>query len=179
MSSNRRGRRPFDKAAGSLLILVVFAVAVALVINHWTKQTDASLQQQVLSIASQLHAPGDRNTMTAATSSLTMAQHMRYQIQQDLLQGMTPAQVRAQMVHLYGPNVLAAPSFAGLGRLAWLAPWLVLVAMLCVGVWLLRRGRSAPELARGEPAAEPVNEPNVLPDETTMQSIDARLRDYY
>jgi cytochrome c-type biogenesis protein CcmH/NrfF len=179
MDPSQARHRSTYLAAGTILLFIVIAVAASLAMSRWVLQTDASLQEQVLAIAAQLHAPGDQNTMTVATSSLTLAQHMRYQIQQDLLQGMTSSQILQQMVQTYGPSVLAAPSFRGFGRVAWLIPWVFLFVLACVGGWLLRRGfQSQRDVPPTLPAGIDEDAASAL-DEKAQRSIDARLQEYY
>lgn len=122
-----------------LACICVVGMSIAILLNrmHWTDAT--SLQHQVLTIASKLHAPGDENTMTAATSSLTSAQHIRYQIQTLLEQGESSTQIMQWMVQNYGPDVLAAPRVAGIGDIAWIAPWAVLAVFGTGAIVFLKR----------------------------------------
>jgi len=158
-----------------LVCFCVFGVGVAVMISraHWYDAT--TLQQQVLSIAGQLHAPGDENTMTAATSSLTSAQHIRYQIQTLLLQGKTSSQIIQWMVQTYGPDVLAAPRLSGFGNVAWIAPWAVLLVFASVAVLFVRRATKA-KLTLDVSEKTSVVHP-VVSDEMTNE-IDSVLKDY-
>lgn len=119
----------------------VGALTAAVVFTRQQSVGDATLQERVLAVAAQLRAPGDRNTMTVATSSLPAGQHMRYDIQQELLQGDSQRQIIDNMVSLYGQDVLAAPPMQGFGRLVWVVPWAALGALVVGLVLLFRRNR--------------------------------------
>lgn len=109
--------------------------------------------------------------MTVATSSLTTAQHMRYQIQQDLLAGMSNHQILETMEQVYGSRVLAAPAFGGIGRLFWVLPWLVLAMLGVAGGLLLHRGmQTQPVLEQPDANAEPTK--------VDRDAVDTRLQDY-
>lgn len=179
MSPDRPLRRQTTfVTAGGLLLLAVVAVACALFVSHFTKVTNSTLQQRVLSIAAQLRAPGDHNSMTVATSSLTTAQHMRYEIQQYLLAGKTRGQILQLMVAHYGARVLAAPAFGGVGRVFWVIPWLALASLGAVGAELLRRGlRRGPTGPLEERAHQLPSDDDI--DDETRRLIDAHLQEYY
>jgi cytochrome c-type biogenesis protein CcmH/NrfF len=134
-----------------LLILIVVGVAIffTFLLNRPSTIESNDLEHRVLVVAGQLHAPGDKNTMTVATSSLTLAQHMRYQIQTYIQTGMTNPQIISKMEQIYGEDVLAAPADSGNGRVAWVAPWLVLVLLLVGVVRFLRK-----TVLRRRPAVE-------------------------
>lgn len=152
------------------------AVIAILVVSRASQQTnELTLQQQVTSIASQLHAPGDFNTMTAATSSLTAAQHMRYQIQQDLLQGMGRQAIMSQMVEEYGPGVLAAPYAAGWGLMLWVAPVVVLLLFAFGLATVLRRLKTIRTWTSPNAAAD--SKPHGTQD-AEPEMVKARLKEY-
>lgn len=117
-------------AAWGLPVLFLIAVIAAVLIARAQVQDDRRLQTQVLSIASQLHAPGDESTITVDTSTLDTAQHMRYEIQEDLLAGMSRQQILGAMQKEYGKGVLAAPAVQGFGSLVWIVPWLFLALLV-------------------------------------------------
>jgi cytochrome c-type biogenesis protein CcmH/NrfF len=119
-------------------ILLVVAIGAAVIITRTQISDNGSLQERVLSIASQLHAPGDENTITVATSSLSTAQHTRFEIQQDLLAGMNRNEVLDSMQQEYGPGVLAAPSLRGFGSVVWIIPGAVLLGLLMIAGYMFR-----------------------------------------
>ena len=115
----RMGRR---FAVWSVVAVILFTVALVL----WVRQSGGAdsglLQRQVLSIGADLRAPGDENTLTVATSSSQLAQHIRYEVQQDLLAGKSKSQIVTALVSEYGPQVLAAPPARGFGIWVWALP---------------------------------------------------------
>lgn len=155
-------------------ILLVVAIGAAVIITRTQISDNGSLQEHVLSIAAQLHAPGDENTITVATSSLSTAQHIRFEIQQDLLAGMNRNQVLDAMQQEYGPSVLAAPSFSGFGSVVWAIPVVVLVGLLMIAGYMLRAngGTRTKTVAPGkvERGTDVVSDEELLRDE--------RLQDY-
>ncbi|MCL6444643.1 MAG: cytochrome c-type biogenesis protein CcmH [Alicyclobacillus sp.] len=106
-----------------------------------SQPTDTSLQAHVLRIADRLHAPGDQDTLTVATSSLATAEHIRYQIQQDLLRGMTDSQIMQSMEQQYGPSILAVPAMQGVGWLIWCGIWAALTGCATLAATTVYRSR--------------------------------------
>lgn len=155
----------------SLLVVVV----AAMVVTRAQLSDSGSLQERVLSIASQLRAPGDENTITVASSSLSTAQHMRYEIQQDLLAGMKEIQIFSAMKQEYGPSVMAAPSIWGFGSVVWILPGVVLVGLLVGAFVYLRRAARAlnPQRTSTRTSTEDVSDDNP-PDTVALE----RMRDY-
>ncbi|MCL6515811.1 cytochrome c-type biogenesis protein CcmH [Alicyclobacillus sp.] len=112
----------------------------------WTRaHRPVGIQQQVLAIAAELRVPGEQDTITAAASTDPAALHMRYEIQQALLAGRTKAEILSQMESEYGPDVLAAPRFAGLGALVWGVPLIALSGL--AALFALVAGRRTPASA--------------------------------
>lgn len=176
----------------------VGALAAAVVFTRQQSVGNATLQERVLAVAAHLRAPGDRNTMTVATSSLPAGQHMRYEIQQELLQGDSQRQIIDNMVRLYGQDVLAAPPMQGFGRLVWVVPWAALGALAVGAVLLFRRNRrwqqtdgthavelpaSADDVHRDEFNIDESNDEsniNESNDESSFnEQVWARLREYF
>lgn len=119
-------------------LLIVFC-ALAGWHRYASDSAEADVQQRILKIANQLRAPGDQNTMTVATSQSDMAQHMRYEIQQELIAHMTDGEVMEDMVREYGAGAYAAPPLRGFGMVVWLLPVSFLAALVVLFVVVLRR----------------------------------------
>jgi cytochrome c-type biogenesis protein CcmH/NrfF len=143
--------------AAALLSFALAVAAVSWIRSHQPRPDDAQLQQQVLAIAAKLRVSGERDTMTAATSPEPAAQHMRFEIQERLLAGETSRQILSEMEREYGPDVLAAPAFAGWGSLVWLVPWLMSFMALFGMVWLLRRSAQGSKTGGADGSDEAIN----------------------
>lgn len=165
-----------------LLLVLVIAMIVTFLINRPSAIESRDLEHRVLVVAGQLHAPGDKNTMTVATSSLTLAQHMRYQIQTDIQAGMSNQQIIAKMEQTYGEGVLAAPADHGEGRLAWFTPWLVLAVLFGGVYWYLRRisVRQRSEIVPNENRTEQLVTAKNMPESErdVALNIPEQLKDY-
>ena len=85
---------------------------------------------------------------------LQVCAQMRQLIADRLRDGWTPAEIRAQFVADYGPQILSAPPAQGIGLAAWLTPVLAVVAGLALLVW--RRRGAAPEPTQGPQAGLPI-----------------------
>ncbi|WP_199516669.1 cytochrome c-type biogenesis protein CcmH [Nucisporomicrobium flavum] len=103
------------------------------------------------SIAEQLLCPTCQGESVAQSQS-PMAAAMRDTIDQQLAAGRTPEQVRRFFVDRYGPDVLAEPSYRGLGLLLWLLPGLTVA--LVAGLALRRRRRKPDGPSPAEAPAE-------------------------
>lgn len=159
-----------------LIGLITLAVIAAVVITRVQSNDNASLQERVLSIAAELHAPGDENTITVANSALDTAQHMRYEIQQDLLAGMSRKDVLNAMQREYGPNVYAAPPARGFGTMVWLVPGVFLLILLCAAWIFLHRTLREP-WQRGRETVSTTASPEQVQDENDSLT-EQRVRDY-
>jgi len=166
----------------SLIMLAVGALAVVCWWGVARQQvlTSATLQERVQVIATQLRAPGDHNSMTVATSPNVTAQHMRYEIQSALLQGMSSSQVLQEMTSEYGQQVLAAPSFFGFGSLVWVLPWMIVAGIFLIAILFLRKSSAAVTLTHKTSETSKVT--SVTHDGVdamvTKQQIEDRLKDF-
>ncbi|QQE76941.1 cytochrome c-type biogenesis protein CcmH [Alicyclobacillus sp. SO9] len=138
--AQKRGKMRLWIAGIVLVTLVTTTGAVWYSVHRHS--TQKNLQQEVLAIAAQLRVPSEQDTMTVATSPETVAQHMRYEIQADLLKGQHRQQILSEMVHEYGNQVLAAPSGRGFGGLVWTIPIAALILGLTgLAIYFLRNAR--------------------------------------
>lgn len=179
-----RGKRA-TYVVGLLVPLILIAGTAVGIVGRSANTGQTSVQREVLSITSDLRAPGDPSTV--AQSSLGLALNMKYQVQQYVDQGMTKDQVLQLMVRQYGPNVLAAPRFQGFGRFAWAIPWLAVIAIFAGVAFFLRRIAIRQGTLAAASSGLTSNGSEVLPDrdatgserrESNTQQIEERLRDY-
>lgn len=158
------------KVAAILIAVVAAGSGIALG-SHARAVDGASLQGQVLAVAAKLRVPSEHDTMTAANSPEPLAQHMRYQIQQDLLRGQSSAKILQEMQKQYGPGVLAAPANRGYGKLVWWLPALVLIALLAlIGAFLRRPLKISPSISESSRDTESTGD--------TESDIQRRVHDY-
>lgn len=119
-------------AAGCLLAVVALGAVLALrpgAVASDAERTDA--------LAHELRCP-DCAGLAVADSPTRSAQEIRRQIADLVDGGATDAEVREHFVDRYGQWILLAPSSPA----AWLIPFaVVLVGVLLLAVWLVRRPR--------------------------------------
>jgi cytochrome c-type biogenesis protein CcmH/NrfF len=161
------------QSAVAALAVVCGLAGLALWMKFQLPQS-GTLQERVNALASQLRAPGDENTMTVASSSSQMAQHIKYEIQQDLLADKSNQQIIEQMVKEYGPEVYAAPPFTGFGAVAWLTPVLFVAAGVLAAVRFLGKQSTEGNSRRSDAVGSGGQTPSELPD----SDVHARLRDW-
>ena len=103
----------------------------------------STIDDRVHEIASGLRCPVCQN-LSVADSPSRLAGEMRTEIENQLLAGRPPEQVRAYFVERYGEWVLLAPPRRGLNLVPWLVPVIGVIAG--IGVWLvLVRRRASPD----------------------------------
>ena len=113
-------------------------VALFLFVNHPAYGAAApDLEDQTRAIASELRCVVCQNLSVADSPSDT-AQEMRAIIRDQVAAGKTPQQIKDYFVSKYGEWVLLAPTTKGFSLIAWVLPFIVLVAGLVLGVLLLR-----------------------------------------
>lgn len=79
----------------------------------------------------------------------TMSDKMRGELLAGLNRGDSDDLIQQSFVQEYGLTVLAAPVNRGFGRVAWITPFLVLLAALASAVLVIRRWRLRPAHAEG------------------------------
>jgi cytochrome c-type biogenesis protein CcmH/NrfF len=135
------------------VVTAIIAAVIGVTLKGTSRSNDsASLQSRVLSIASRLRVPDEHDTMTVANSPEPLAQHMRYEIQQDLLKNQSPSEIVSDMQAEYGTSVLAAPRLAGIGQLVWLLPVFVLLVLFASLIWFLRKKRDKTDASPSDEA---------------------------
>lgn len=106
------------------------------------------------------------------------ADRMRANVASFISQGMDRGAIIAKMVELHGETILPKPPFAGLGLVAWLAPF---VAITVVGGWLfvtLRRwsAKSQASMPAARPRPEEGGAPRApVPEDSYLAQVDAEL----
>lgn len=98
---------------------------------------NTNLEEQTRAIATDLRCVVCQN-LSVADSPSAMAQEMRAIIRQQVAAGKTPQQIKDYFVSKYGDWVLLAPPAKGFGLLAWVLPFVVLIAGLALGLMFLR-----------------------------------------
>jgi cytochrome c-type biogenesis protein CcmH len=117
-----------------LLLAAVAALALATAPAAVAAPSEADLEQQFMCV--------ECGTALSVSQS-PVADRERALIRRDLAAGKSVAQIKADMVATYGPDVLAQPDQGGFDLTAWLVP--IVLALLAVGglVVAVRRWRSA------------------------------------
>jgi cytochrome c-type biogenesis protein CcmH len=79
--------------------------------------------------------------LSVAQSNATTAVAVRHEISADVAAGMSDNRILTSIEDAYGPSILLSPPTSGLGALLWIAPLGVVLALIVVGLRLLRRQR--------------------------------------
>jgi cytochrome c-type biogenesis protein CcmH len=79
--------------------------------------------------------------LSVAQSNATTAVAVRHEISADVAAGMSDNRILTSIEDTYGPSILLSPPTSGLGALLWIAPLGVVLALIVVGLRLLRRQR--------------------------------------
>jgi len=115
------------------LITILF-----LVIAHPVHAADApDLEDQTRAIASELRCVVCQNLSVADSPSDT-AKEMRAIVREQVAAGKSPQEIKDYFVSKYGEWVLLAPTTKGFSLLAWVVPFVVLIAGLALGLIFLR-----------------------------------------
>ncbi|HEY7077216.1 MAG TPA: cytochrome c-type biogenesis protein CcmH [Solirubrobacteraceae bacterium] len=90
-----------------------------------------------------------------SVSQSPVAERERALIRKDLAAGKSVAEIKADMVDAYGPDVLAQPSGGGFDAVAWIVPVVLVLLAAAALLMAARRWRRAP--ATPEPAPPPLD----------------------
>lgn len=166
MIARQNRNKAFVIVAGLVFVVLVLVLANAGIFGT----TQASLDQRLLAISSQLHAPGDTTTQTVASSNVPAAWTIRRQIVAMLDKGMSDQAILQTLTNEYGPSVLATPPWYGFGLWVWVIPVVGLAAALGAGI-ILTRQRSRKGL---------VNTTETVPEdiEDKTDELEETLRQY-
>jgi cytochrome c-type biogenesis protein CcmH len=126
--------------AAILLILPAVAAGQGAAYNEDVLRQAREIYNQIMSP----YCPGK----TLSNCSSGAAEELRADIRSRLAAGETPEMIIQSLVEEFGESVLAAPPNEGVGRLAWLTPFVAIVFGLAVIVAFVRRYyRPAPPAA--------------------------------
>ena len=165
----RRGR----SLVGLVVLAVVAAGLVALVVVAVRGEAPPTSQaQRAHQIASTLRCPICED-LSVADSPAPLAGQMRQQISAQLAE-----QIRAGFVAAYGDSVLLTPPHRGIGQIAYLLPFLVLVAGLAAATLLLRGWRRRPAVATSASRRTGAEQSNLTAaDRDRLEDALTRLRE--
>ncbi len=121
-----------------MLPRLLFIVFFLLVVNPLWAAAVPDIDDQTRAIAQELRCVVCQN-LSVADSPSEMAQQMRGIIREQLTAGKTPQQIKDFFVSKYGEWVLLAPTTQGFSLLVWVLPFVVLIAGVACGLWLIRR----------------------------------------
>ncbi len=126
------------------LILLIFATGSSMAAIEAYKFKDEQMEQDYKQLIDELRCLVCQN-QNLAGSDAELAQDLRRQTHEMLMQGNNPDQVVEYMVERYGDFVLYRPQFKTSTMLLWLGPFLLVIVV----VWLLIRSlRSKQEVAQ-------------------------------
>ncbi|HEY9474123.1 MAG TPA: cytochrome c-type biogenesis protein CcmH [Mycobacteriales bacterium] len=170
----RRGR----SLVGLVVLAVVAAGLVALVVVAVRGEAPPTSQaQRAHQIASTLRCPICED-LSVADSPAPLAGQMRQQISEQLAAGRSAEQIRAGFVAAYGDSVLLTPPHRGIGQIAYLLPFLVLVAGLAAATLLLRGWRRRPAVATSASRRTGAEQSNLTAaDRDRLEDALTRLRE--
>jgi cytochrome c-type biogenesis protein CcmH len=114
-----------------LLFLSVAASAQEVIYDEEVLRQARAIYNQIMSP----YCPGK----TLSNCSSGGAEEMRVDIRDRLSEGEPPEMIIASLVEEWGESVLAAPKNEGVGRLAWLTPFVAILFGLVVIVAFVRR----------------------------------------
>ncbi len=115
----------------------IILLAILFIANPVFSAEPPDLEEQTRAIAAELRCVVCQN-LSVADSPSEMAQQMRAIVREQLQAGKTPQEVRDFFVSKYGEWVLLAPKTEGFSLLVWVLPFVVLIAGLILGIWLIR-----------------------------------------
>jgi cytochrome c-type biogenesis protein CcmH len=147
----RKGFTGWAGRLGFAAVVVLLAGIISLIVVAVRGAAPpASRAQEAHQIAATLRCPICED-LSVADSPAPLAAQMRQQINQELAQGRTADQIRANFVASYGDTVLLSPPHQGIDQIAYVLPFAVVALGLGGGALLLRRGRRTAVPARGRP----------------------------
>ncbi|MBW4078760.1 MAG: hypothetical protein HIU84_09710 [Acidobacteria bacterium] len=120
-----------------LWALALVVVGVFALVN--TPSTPSSLSR-IAHLESLVKCPSCED-LSVAQSNATSAVAVRNEITKKVKAGESDNQILTSLEDVYGTSILLSPSTSGIGALLWLAPLLVLVIVVIIGVRLARRRR--------------------------------------
>ena len=142
-------KRLFRLTFATLLAMVAIMTATGNVAAQQPTPSD----DQVNQVAGQLYCPICQNVRLDVCPTAACAQ-WRDLIRQDLAAGWTAKQIEDYFVQQYGPAVLGEPPAQGWNLLAYIVPWVVLLAGAGFVIQIFRN-RSQPQPVTKPPSSSP------------------------
>ena len=127
------------KHLGLCMLLLVALPALAVIETY--EFSDPSLEQRYQYLSEELRCPKCQN-QNIADSNAPISQDLRKLLYEQLEQGASDEEIRSYMVARYGEFVRYRPSFNSATAVLWLAPVVLLLIGLVVGVMTLRGRRT-------------------------------------
>ena len=118
---------------------VLCALVVAVLVIWPSGGAAVSLEEQAQGLAAELRCPVCQN-LSVADSPSEMANQMRDLVREKLENGESADQIRAYFVSRYGEWILLAPKRQGFNWVAWLLPFVAILAGAGAIGWVVRRG---------------------------------------
>ena len=148
--------RPARSTLAPRVALPLLVVAVALIIGSGVLSGKAQTPaQRVASIENVVRCPSCID-VSVAQSEETTALAVRHEIEHQVAQGRTTAQIEQTLVSQYGQTILLEPPDSGGNAVVWKAPIVLAIGALAgVGAFFWRRSRQFGADRVAQSAAEP------------------------
>lgn len=138
------------------LLLILFCLGVA-VLPAKAQTSDFDPDVEARKIFTTVMSPYCPGLMLSDCTSSAAAE-LRTRIKAQLRQGTPPEEIMAELVDVFGNNILGLPPREGMGLLAWIGPIAALATSLLIIFWWVKQRREP------IPAAEPVGVAMVGPE---------------
>jgi cytochrome c-type biogenesis protein CcmH/NrfF len=113
--------------------LILSSLITSLALCDEIETKTQAISEQVMSP----YCPG--RTLSSCPSE--DARKLRFQISEWLSQGYSESAVKRQLIGIYGSDVIGQPEFKGFGKIAWVSPFLIIIAAFCVLLGFLRKDK--------------------------------------
>jgi cytochrome c-type biogenesis protein CcmH len=136
----------------STIVIAVLALMLPAAVFGQQSGYDAEILKQARQIYNQIMSPYCPGK-TLSNCSSGAAELLRINIRERLAEGEQPDDIVASLVEEFGESVLASPPNEGVGRLAWVTPFVVIAFGLIVILIVVRRylGQTKPVVKKSEP----------------------------
>ena len=122
--------RSFSLWAGALVVVLALVLV--------TTPSAPSAQSRIVHLESLVKCPSCEN-LSVAQSNATSSVAVRDEIRHRVLAGESDNQILTSLEATYGTSILLSPSTSGLGAVLWLAPLVLVLALVLAMVRLSRR----------------------------------------
>ena len=136
----------------SIIIITVLALMLPAAVFSQQSGYDADLLKQARQIYNEIMSPYCPGK-TLSNCSSGAAELLRVNIRERLAEGEPPEMIMASLVEEFGESVRASPPNEGVGRLAWVTPFVALTFGLLVILIVVRRylGHKKPGTQKSDP----------------------------